>query len=173
MKNEDKKNKAKRLKVRVKKDKVIERPPEERILSNEDFIPEFEEKVEHYVENYVEKVEKTKRLTLLAGVSFFMILIISLYAYSFKSQIKAVSFSDDEIVLEDSNIDKVKDDFSKLVESFAELKNIATSELSRLDIATTSTSTLPQALPESLDVATSSQKDSIEVLKDKLLNNIE
>jgi len=161
-----------KLSVRVKKDKIIEKPLEERILSDEEFIPDFEEKVEHYVENYVDKLEKTKRMTLVAGVSFFMLLIVFLYAYTFNSQIKATSLADEKSAFDESNTGKLKEDFSSLMDNFIDLREALRTEIdvTSLELEDEGAEIQKNVLPEELFIE-DTENNSIEALKEKLLQD--
>lgn len=158
-----------KLNVRINKDRIIEKPLEERIISDEEFIPDFEEKVEHYVENYVDKLEKTKRITLLAGVSFFMLLIVSLYAYNFNSQIKANGLIEENEITNQYNSGQIKDDITSLINSFTELKEVINSDFEQasIDLEKNIIEDQSNILPGGL--AEKTENDSIEALKDKLL----
>ncbi len=152
-----------KLKVRVNKDKREKKSFEERVIKEEGFIDHFDEKVDYYVDEYVEKVERTKQLTLISGVTFFMLLIVFFYAFSFKTQITSIADDNNN----NNNIDHLgdlKNNIDRMVDDFKEIKESLNTGIE--DIKTTETmeknsSVLPES--ENSDIV------SIEELKNKLL----
>lgn len=164
-------NKKVKLNVRVNKTRRKEKSPKERFLSDEEFIPGFEDKVEHIVENYVDRVEKTKRFTLIVGVSFFMILIFSFYAFSFKTQMINLDESDQNEVGIDGKLIQIKADIGEAIENYVEIKDSLLEEIDSTE--NMQKSELGDGTPKAtLPVAQSSEeidKDSVEILKERLL----
>jgi len=155
-----------KLNVRVNKSKVKAKSFEERVISEDEFISGFDDKVEHYVENYVDKVERTKKLTLISGVSFFMLLIVFFYAFSFKTQITSLADSGDSSLELESQLDSLKNNISNVVDEYKEIKEIVSQEI---NISSSSND-----LPENLDRETSLREveidqEKIENLKEMLI----
>jgi len=164
-------NKKVKLNVRVNKTGGREKTVEERVANKEEFIKGFDDKVEHYVENYVERVEKTKMLTLISGVGFFMLLIVFLYIYNFKSQIMSLEVSGQGSDGINIQVDEIKNSIGDIVDSYKDIKNTVNSELKGVSTSTNETNLEKQAqgvLPK----ASSTKEvntESINVLKEKLL----
>jgi elongation factor P len=119
MSNHEKKVK---LNVRVNNKRSQKKPFEERVIEKEEFIEGFEEKVEHYVDEYVEKVERTKKITMVAGVTFFMLLISLVYFYNLKYNVaNTVASNNNEPSLE-SNFQDVKENIIGMIDNYNEIK---------------------------------------------------
>ncbi|MDA3839550.1 MAG: hypothetical protein PF572_00530 [Patescibacteria group bacterium] len=160
-----------KLNVRVNKTKKEEKTVAERTIDKEEFIEGFDDKVEHYVENYVDHVERNKRLTLISGVGFFMLLIIFFYAYNFKFQISTLVSSDEEEVGIDNQMEMIKSNVGSMVDDYKEIKEVINKEISDSDIEEDQTILeMPEqkVLPES-DSIENSVDVSMEELKEKLL----
>ena len=155
-----------KIKVRVNKAGRV-KSVEERTIDKEEFIDGFEEKVEHYVDDYVDKMERTKQLTLISGVGFFMLLILFFYAYNFKFQVTNLVSGDENSGIT-NQMEVIKKDIGNIVDGYREVKDIINAE--NIGIAT---GTEQKILPES-EVKEDDKDVSIEELKAKLLEkNIE
>lgn len=165
-------SKKTKVNVRVNKTKKKEKPLNKRLVSEEEFIKGFDDKVEHYVENYVEKVERTKMLTLISGVGFFMLLIVFLYVYSFKSQIMSLESAGSNDSGINVQMDEVKNSIGNIINSYKEIKETAVTELNK--VSTSSNQTELENMEQNFLPKASTTKEiseeSIKTLKGKLLD---
>ena len=150
-----------RIKVRVNKAKRV-KSVEERTIDKEEFIDGFEEKVEHYVDDYVDKMERTKQLTLISGVGFFMLLILFFYAYNFKFQVTNLVSGDENPGIT-SQMETIKKDIGDMVDSYKEIKEVINTEIVETNIN--------EEEKESKNI--DEEIEDVEALKNGILTSIE
>ena len=163
-------NKKTKLKVRVNRTRRSEKSVEERTIDKEEFIDGFEEKVEHYVDDYVDKMERTKQLTLISGVGFFMLLILFFYAYNFKFQVTNLVSSDESSGIA-NQMEVIKKDIGSMVNSYKEIKEVVNTEINQEEtgIVQSNLEKIDQAVLSELETKEELENVSIEDLKEKLL----
>ena len=157
-----------RIKVRVNKARR-EKSVEERTIDKEEFIDGFEEKVEHYVDDYVDKIERTKQLTLISGVGFFMLLIVFFYAYNFKFQVTSLVNSDNDSPGIASQMEVIKNDIGMMVDGYKEIKEVIDTEITETPTEQTDLEDNEQPVLPELETKEEGTDVSIENLKEKLL----
>jgi hypothetical protein len=164
-----------KLKVRVNKIRKI-KSIEERIIKDSEFIEDFDEKVEHCVDDYVDRVARTKQLTLISGVGFFMLLIVFFYAYNFKFQVTNLVKEDEENIGIDNQIDSIKESVENIVDNYKEVKDVIDKEIEDVksleDDNLITSEEVPYVQNTLPNLETEGEDQSIEELKKKLLENI-
>ena len=120
-----------------------------------------------------EKIEKDKKIMLIAGVSFFMILIVSFWVYNTKKVFQQTAKS-----IENNTTSSFSEITDELGKNITEMKDGLTKikEFESRSATTTATTTF-QALPDGLkstastteiSTTTLSQKLELEILKQKI-----
>jgi len=164
-----------KLKVRINKGKR-RKSIDERTINGSGFIEHFDEKVESYVDDYVDKVARTKQLTLISGVGFFMLLIISFYVYNFKFQVTNLVSGDENDVGIATRIDLIKEDIGDMVNDYNEIKETINAGIKDARVTEDAATSTPEQEADKKNIIPKpiieNNVASIESLKEKLLEDV-